>query len=221
MGDGGPDGPATDHLRSCDQCTTTLAELRQILDISHDLPELESPPPALWGRITAELDQEEAPAPVTRLADARRTARSFRGRTLAVAATIAAVIGAGVGIGGTLLLREDEKPAPVEVAIKLAPLEGKAGAGTADLVKAPAGGKLRVTASGLSASQGFYEVWLINTDGKRMVSLGVLDPSTGGTFQIPGQITAQGYRIVDISLEPDDGNPEHSHDSIIRGTLPA
>ncbi len=223
MGDGGPDGPGTDHLRSCDQCSTTLAELRRILDNSHDLPELESPPPELWGRITAELrltpDAEEAP--VTRLADARRTARSFRGRTLAVAATIAAVIGAGVGIGGTLLLREDEKPDPVEVAIKLDPLEGKAGAGTADLVKASAGGKLKVTASGLSASQGFYEVWLINTDGKRMVSLGVLDPTTGGTFQIPGQITAQGYRIVDISLEPDDGNPEHSHDSIIRGTLPA
>ncbi|MET7279496.1 anti-sigma factor [Kribbella sp. NPDC005582] len=219
MGDGGPDGPATDHLRSCDQCTTTLAELRQILATAHDLPELESPPPGLWGRITDELslDPERAAAPVTRL----RTARSFRGRTLAVAATIAAVIGAGAGIGGTLLLREDEKPAPVEVAIKLAPLEGKAGAGTADLVKAPAGGKLKVAASGLSASQGFYEVWLINIDGKRMVSLGVLDPSTGGTFQIPGQITAQGYRIVDISLEPDDGNPEHSHDSIIRGTLPA
>jgi len=227
MGDGGPDGPATEHLQSCDQCATTLAELRQLLDSAHDLPELESPPPGLWGRITDELsldpDQEEAeaPAPVTRLAERRRTARSFRGRTLAVAATIAAVIGAGVGVGGTLLLREDEKPAPVEVAIKLAPLEGKAGAGTADLVKAPAGGKLKVTASGLSASQGFYEVWLINTDGKRMVSLGVLDPTTGGTFQIPGQITAQGYRIVDISLEPDDGNPEHSHDSIIRGTLPA
>jgi anti-sigma-K factor RskA len=53
-----------------------------------------------------------------------------------------------------------------------------------------------------------------------MVSLGVLDPRAGGTFQIPAGATTQGYRIVDISLEPDDGNPEHSHDSIIRGTLP-
>ncbi|WP_405059560.1 anti-sigma factor [Kribbella sp. NBC_01505] len=65
--------------------------------------------------------------------------------------------------------------------------------------------------------------WLCGrpADGKRMVSLGVLNPTSGGTFQVPGQITAQGYRIVDVSLEPDDGNPEHSHDSIIRGTLPA
>src|SRR5689334_17131880 len=113
MGDGGPDGLATDHLRSCDHCTSTLAELRRILDSAHNLPQLESPPPELWGRITDELSLDpdqgegEAPAPVTRLAERRRTARSFRGRTLAVAATIAAVIGAGVGVGGTLLLRED------------------------------------------------------------------------------------------------------------------
>ncbi|MER7244054.1 anti-sigma factor [Kribbella sp. NPDC000426] len=83
-----------------------------------------------------------------------------------------------------------------------------------------AGGQLKVAAAGLNSGQGFYEVWLINVDGKRMVSLGVLDPRTGGTFQIPPNVTAQGYRIVDVSLEPDDGNPEHSHNSIIRGTLP-
>ncbi|MFI5728743.1 anti-sigma factor [Kribbella sp. NPDC051587] len=229
MGEGGPDGPGTAHLESCDRCATTLSELRVMLDKVHDLPELEAPPAELWARITDELsldpDQpEDAPAaPVAQLRDKRRTAvpGRFRGRTLAVAATVAALVGAGVGIGGTLLLRDDEKAPPVEVAIKLDPLEGKAGAGTADLVRAAAGGQLKVTASGLSAQQGFYEVWLINTDGKRMVSLGVLDPATGGTFQIPRQITAQGYRIVDVSLEPDDGNPEHSHDSIIRGTLPA
>ena len=77
-----------------------------------------------------------------------------------------------------------------------------------------------MTVSGLTRSPGFYEVWLINQDGKRMVSLGVLDPATGGTFQVPSNLTGQGYRIVDISLEPDDGNPEHSHDSVVRGTLP-
>jgi len=238
MGEGGPDESGTAHLETCDRCATTLAELRLMLGKMDDLPRLESPAPELWTRITDELSLDpelatpEAPAPVTQLSEhravpsehsavpeRRSSGPRFRGRTLAVAATIAAVVGAGLGIGGTLVLKD--RAAPVEVAIKLDPLEGKSGAGTADLVKAPAGGKLKVTASGLSASQGFYEVWLINTDGKRMVSLGVLDPRTGGTFQIPGQITAQGYRIVDVSLEPDDGNPEHSHDSIIRGTLPA
>ncbi|TDD63426.1 hypothetical protein E1263_00285 [Kribbella antibiotica] len=229
MGEGGPDESGTAHLASCDRCTTTLAELQLMLGEMHDLPQLETPPAELWARITDELsldpeDAEDAPvAPVTRLPEERRTAasRRFRGRTLAVAATVAALLGAGVGVGGTALLRDDEKAPPVEVAIKLDPLEGKAGAGTADLVQATSGGQLKVTASGLSANQGFYEVWMINTDGKRMVSLGVLNPSSGGTFQIPGQIIAQGYRIIDISLEPDDGNPEHSHDSIIRGTLPA
>jgi hypothetical protein len=92
---------------------------------------------------------------------------------LALAASVAAVVGTGVGVGGTL-----------------------------------------------DAIGGFYEVWLINADGKRMVCLGVLDPRTGGTFQVPAELTSQGYPIVDVSLEPGDGNPEHSHDSVLRGTLP-
>jgi anti-sigma-K factor RskA len=140
---------------------------------------------------------------------------------LAIAASVAAVLGLGAGIGGTLLVTSDDSQQPAaEAVVKLEPLTGKSGAGNADLVRGTSGSQLRITASGLTKTPGFYEVWLINEDGKRMVSLGVLDPSTGGTFQVPASLTGQGYRIVDISLEPDDGNPEHSHDSVVRGTLP-
>ncbi|MFG1817904.1 anti-sigma factor [Kribbella sp. NPDC049174] len=72
------------------------------------------------------------------------------------------------------------------------------GVGTCADSRRPAGGGFR---------RGFYEVWLINADGKRMVSLGVLDPCTGGTFQVPAELTSQDYQIVDVSLEPRDGNP--------------
>lgn len=141
---------------------------------------------------------------------------------MAIAASIAAVVGIGVGAIGALLVTSDDAGGPTSQAVaKLEPLAGKSGDGNADLLRGANGIELKVSATGLAASPGFYEVWLINEDGKRMVALGVLNPSTGGTFQIPSDLTGQGYRIVDISLEPDDGNPEHSHDSIIRGTLPS
>ncbi|GAB3929354.1 hypothetical protein GCM10029976_028850 [Kribbella albertanoniae] len=228
--DDGPDGPGTDHLQSCPQCAATLAELKLVLANARSKPRLDSPPPELWTKISDELSldpgqSDVAPsAPVTGPDEpvARRSpARRFGGRALAAAAAFAAVAGAGAGVGGTVLLGDDEPAAIVQAAIKLEPLEGKTGAGTADLLQAAAGGQLKVSASGLSAVQGFYEVWMINTDGKRMVSLGVLNPGSGGTFQIPGEILAQGYRIVDVSLEPDDGNPVHSRNSIIRGILPS
>ncbi|MFI6676136.1 anti-sigma factor [Kribbella sp. NPDC050470] len=139
-----------------------------------------------------------------------------------MAASVAALLGLGVGVAGTLVLTDrEDTPTKVEAMIRLEPLTGRVGGGTADLVQSSAGNQLKVDASGLDATSGFYQVWLINADGKRMVSLGILNPRTGGTFQIPAGLTSQGYQIVDVSLEPRDGNPEHSHDSIIRGTLPS
>jgi anti-sigma-K factor RskA len=207
-----PDAAAADHLRTCAQCTESLAGLRAIADSRGRLSPLEQPPAEVWDRITAELRAETAPA----RPDVRRPGGRYGVRMLVLAACIAAVLGIGAGIVGTLLATSDDQPAATVV--RLEPLAGKSGNGSADLLN---GGELKVSASGLAASQGFYEVWLINVDGKRMVSLGVLNPHDGGTFQIPTDVTAQGYRIIDISLEPNDGNPEHSHDSIIRGTLPS
>ncbi|WP_433167026.1 anti-sigma factor [Kribbella sp. CA-247076] len=151
--------------------------------------------------------------------DAARGRRYGRGM-LALAAGVAAVLGIGIGLGAsTVLDRDGQEPTPAPVAVvRLEPLPGKAGGGTADLIQA--GNELQVAVSGLEAQSGYYELWLINADGQRMVSLGVLDPATGGTFRIPDNLTSEGYRIVDISLEPNDGNPEHSRDSVVRGTLP-
>ncbi|MEV5967286.1 anti-sigma factor [Kribbella sp. NPDC051952] len=216
LDDGSPDEAAADHLQRCTRCSESLAELRAVATQTSQLPRLEDPPPHVWHQIVAELD--DRPATVRPLRQHRT--RRFRG--LAVAASIAAVLGIGAGVIGTLLITSDDNtPAPPAAVVRLEPLTGKSGEGSADLIQAAAGRQLKVAAAGLDAGQGFYEVWLINVDGKRMVSLGVLNPRTGGTFQIPGDVTAQGYRIIDVSLEPDDGNPEHSHDSIIRGTLPS
>ncbi|TDO48934.1 anti-sigma-K factor RskA [Kribbella sp. VKM Ac-2571] len=221
-----PDPAAADHLRSCDRCRAELDELRRISELAHSLPSMERPSDEVWTRIAEEVSSTSsanhssaAQAKPVPLPPGGPRRRGFRSRTLAAAATVAAVAGAGIGIGATLLATDEKAPA-TQMAIRLEPLAGKSGAGSADLVQASGGVELKVSASGLGTGRGFYEVWLINTDGRRMVSLGVLNPRAGGTFQVPAGAPAQGYRIVDISLEPDDGNPEHSHDSIVRGTLP-
>lgn len=64
----------------------------------------------------------------------------------------------------------------------------------------------------------FREVWLISADATQIVSLGTLD-SASGTFSIPADIDLAEFVLVDISAEPEDGAPEHSGDSIVRGEL--
>ena len=76
---------------------------------------------------------------------------------------------------------------------------------------------LRVSASELGDEDGFHEVWLINVDGNRMVALGVLAAGDDGEFDVPMGLIDEGYRIVDISVEPDDGDPTHSGVSLARG----
>jgi anti-sigma-K factor RskA len=76
----------------------------------------------------------------------------------------------------------------------------------------------RLRVSGLSPSDDdFYEVWLLGKRG--VVSLGSFRVGAGGgtdlDLRLP--VDTEGYRYYDISLEPDDGDPEHSGDSVLRG----
>ena len=80
---------------------------------------------------------------------------------------------------------------------------------------------LTVDVRGLNASPAaFYEVWLLSPDTNGLVALGVLGPADQGTFEVPQGLDLSRYSVVDVSREPFDGNPAHSADSIVRGTLP-
>ena len=239
-----PEADAADHLATCPQCQATLAELRELSTELRQTPELSTPPTSVWDQISAELDLAPAttiepgstgggaggsvglPGNVTGESgsaggdDSEPARRRGYGRgALALAASVAVFLGIGIGLGGAALFAGDESPTTPVAVVQLEPLPGKTGGGTADLIQP--GNELQVSVTGLDAQTGFYELWLINSDGQRMVSLGVLDPRQAGTFQIPADLTSQGYLIVDVSLEPNDGNPVHSRDSIVRGTLPS
>ena len=48
-----------------------------------------------------------------------------------------------------------------------------------------------------------------------MLPVGVLPPDGRGTFRLSSEIL-DGYDSVDISLQPNDGDTEHSADSVLR-----
>ncbi len=54
-----------------------------------------------------------------------------------------------------------------------------------------------------------------------MISLGALTAGSQGRFTIPAGTDLSVYTIVDVSVEPLDGDPAHSKESLLRGTLDA
>jgi anti-sigma-K factor RskA len=100
----------------------------------------------------------------------------------------------------------------------LGPLADPEATGTASI--AGAGGERELTVNLDSASEhdGFLEVWLLSPDASGLVSLGVLRGDTA-TFPVPDGLDLGEFPVVDISVEPFDGDPSHSGDSVVRGTL--
>lgn len=66
-----------------------------------------------------------------------------------------------------------------------------------------------------------YEVWMIDTDVVGMISLGNLTAAGGETARIdlPDSIDHRAFPVIDVSVEPLDGDPTHSGQSVLRGVL--
>ncbi len=233
-----------EHVRSCAQCSATVASVRQTTQLvrstSRSQP-LVAPPAHVWSRIEAALDEptsrpaeppvgvipppppESSPsasASVHSIQDA--AARRTRRLPLGWAAGLAA---AGLAIGlltGRALWQEPTPPPAATIAsAELDTLDTQQRLGEAALLRTDRGVDLRVSTTPLDPGDGYLEVWLINTDGKRMVSVGVLRGDAPETFPVSQALIDEGYVVVDISREGFDDRPEHSGDSVARGTLPA
>jgi anti-sigma-K factor RskA len=176
---------------------------------------LETLPPEAWEGIAP------PPAPVLPRPWASRLRSIGTGRlvvrpALAVAASLVLIAG-GVGIG-LLAGGGSGDDAPEGARYALSPLDG-ATAG-AQAVATVAGGTLRVELSGIAPTPAgsFYELWLLNspTDLVSIASFKV--PSSGTTtVTVPLPDDPDGYRFLDLSVEPADGNPAHSGASVLRG----
>lgn len=191
----------------------------------HDFPELaallsrgpsdvldEAPPPSLWAALEAEVFRSPA-ADVVPITAARRA--RFRGPLLAMVAVAAAAL---VAVPAGLAIRSARAPkCPAETA-SLSALADFNGTGKAALAS---GCSLELDLSALPPLQdGYYEAWLLQVeDGqlRDLVPLGDLN-SPQATYAV-SKVDLKRYNVVDISREPNDGNPAHSGDSVLRGQL--
>jgi hypothetical protein len=237
------------HLDSCARCRAEVASLQRGVDAlavpalaapSTPVP----PPPAVWAAIAAATGVGTAPRPdVVAGAPATPSAapappapspdsapapdptpatvtplRPRRSRLL-LAAAAALVVGVGIGAGAVALGSRDDDGAAV-AATALDPLEGSGASGQARVVERDDGTLvLEVDLTAAALRDGFYEVWLIDESVEDMVSVGVVQGGRRVTLPLPSGIDLGQYPVVDVSVEPLDGDPTHSGDSVARGLL--
>jgi hypothetical protein len=212
------------HLTECRICAQELAEMRHAAAVGRATlsdTELETPPDRVWARIADELDLTASSSPVPVPSPANdpavpvQTRRRMRGRWI-LAACLVLFAAVGVGVWGTIAAL---RPTEIAAATLIAFPDHAGATGTADVEQARDGTlRLNVTLDGPSEEGAYREVWLIRSDATALISLGVLE-STSGMFTIPAGIDLADYTLVDISVEPLDGDPVHSGDSIVRGEL--
>lgn len=190
--------------------------------------ELPAPPGAVWDRIEAAIPDAAPAAPVTSLARHRSRRRiGARAMLLSAAAAVVLVVVAGVvvlapGDDGTIVATADLRFDPAA----FDPLGATASA-EVSLVRDGDRYELAIDRAVLpdpAASDADLELWLIRADADGnvadLVSLGLVTGDEG-TFVVPDGFDPATYDVVDISVEPHDGDPAHSGRSILRGQLDA
>jgi Anti-sigma-K factor rskA len=221
--------PADDaaHLAGCEQCRAEVASLQRAVD-AVAVPQLAAPgpsvppPPRVWEAIAAATGvsatpssvpaPEEPPAQVAEVLPFR----SRRRPVLLVAAAV--VAGAAVGAGAVAVL-SDRDDGEAVTAVALDPLADNDASGQAEVVVRDDGTRVvEVDLDAPALDDGYYELWLIDREVVGMVPLGVVSPGSQ-TFELPADLDLGQFPLVDVSVEPLDGDPTHSGVSVARGEL--
>jgi hypothetical protein len=179
---------------------------------------------------STENTAEPAPDVVHLPSRPRPSAGSFHvpdraGMMIAAACLVFGLVAGGLG---TWVITGRDQPAAatpgspnskVLAATRLAGLPLAPGAvGRADVVSTASGRRLDLDVQQLAVPQGFYEVWLIDPTVTKMVPIGVLSGDRG-EFSLPDGVDLSRYPLLDISIQPLNGDPKHSGRSVLRGTF--
>jgi anti-sigma-K factor RskA len=232
-----PDDSA--HISECEQCRREIEVLMRAAMVGRstfDAGELLDSPARVWERISDELALSpeaatlpgaastavvvEDASPVTHGATVhsleKKRRRPWVG-ALAAAASLALVAAAGSAIW--LTFQPAEQPMVLASATLDAFPDWADSTGEAKLEQLPDGTRvIEVKFDAPATADGYREVWLITSDASALVSLGIVE-GTSGQFTVPDGLDIDRYDLVDISEEQFDGNPAHSGDSIVRGQL--
>jgi Anti-sigma-K factor rskA len=239
----------TTHLAACERCRAEVTSLQRSVDAlavpQLAAPGASvAPPPGVWEAIAAATGVTATPRaevvaasaqappltsvppavepPATPAGGSVLPFRSRRRPLLLVAA--ATVAGAVIGAGAVAVLRDDDggatRPDVVPVAaVDLDPLADNDASGRASVIERTDGTRvLEVQLRAGDLDDRYYEVWLIDEAVQDMVPVGVARSGTV-TFELPNGLDLGRFPIVDVSVEPLDGNPTHSGVSVARGVL--
>jgi hypothetical protein len=232
------------HLASCEPCRDEVAQLAAVVAAGRTVRDEDrpvAPPAAVWDRIAEEIRRDEVPvaaaaavadapemnalvsvAPAATATEVPRTPRRV------VALALAALVGLVVGAGATwALTRSGPDPSSqvaqgtVTVAV-LKPVDAPDASGTAELhVVSSDQRTMTVSVTNLAHLPGtFYEVWMMDPTDSHLLALGALGADGRGTYPVPAGLDVSRYSAVDVSLQPMNGSPAHSKNSVVRGTLP-
>ena len=137
---------------------------------------------------------------------------------LAAAAALA-LLAVLVGVFGPSGDERPDPPVAQERSATLEPVEGD-GAGTVSMTSSPGRpAHMVIETSGLPAlADGqFYYAWLLDPATNKMLPLGQVWPDGSTSFDIDEALIGS-YSAIDVSLEDDDGDPQHSPISVLRAT---
>ncbi len=151
-------------------------------------------------------------------------ARRRRWATVLVSAAAALAVIAGIGV----FAANRSDPSPTELAAaELLPYEGAQvgeAAGQVELIDDGDTLSLRVDMRDLPAPAPgtFYELWLIDPATGEPVSVATMKDGSSDVateIAVPAGTDPARFDVVDVSVQEEDAGPEHSGNSVLRGTL--
>ena len=210
-----------------DEALLVDREMHRLIDLLDEIDpddQLEEPPPGLWDRIAEESGVSEVEptgeeVPVEAETEAPGKVVPLRARPpwwLGAVAAALVLVALAVAVIAIATVTTGDDPEQVAVADLELLLDAEA-TGAATLVQRDDALVLELDVAGLDEIDGYYEVWLLTPAVDGLVSLGPL--RSDGRHELPSGLDHTEYVVVDISIEPHDGDPTHSGNSILRGEL--
>lgn len=175
-----------------------------------------SPPPLVMPGVapsSAPLTPREAPA--------RRRFRIGLPRLAGALAAAAVLLGTGIAIGTQIDGSGGTGSGTPEQTFALQTVgEAPAGASGQVVLTSSTGDAAQLDVSGLKPTGAgeFYELWLLG-ENDELVALGTfrVEPDGASKIEVPLPVNPDKYQYFDVSIQPDNGDPNHSGRSVLRG----
>jgi anti-sigma-K factor RskA len=192
------------HLAGCSECQDELARARQIHVLLRELA-AGGPPPELKARVLGRA-RGEMPA------------RSRGGWRLWVPAAAALLLAAILGMWLLQAIVEDSSGEVALTATALAP--GASGDLRGEKIGQNLQIELEVQELPRLSKDEYYEMWYAREDGGR-ISCGTFraQPEGKTTVTLTAPVSAVSYPIIEVTREPDDGDPGSSGEKVLVGNL--